>query len=111
MCFYLWYVLFHFLLAPWLILGAVYRHLGETLKLLWEDNVHSNTVHVSDVCRAIWHVAQSNQINSGEIFNVCDNADTTFGNLAKVTADLFEIKYKFAGNIVSNFAKVRLFAP
>ena len=59
-----------------------------------------------DVCRAIWHVCQSNQINSGEIFNVSDNADTTFGHLAKATADLFEIKYSFVGKMLSTLAKV-----
>ena len=93
-------------IAPWLILGAVYRHIGETLQLLWNSDVHNNTVHVSDVCRAIWHVSQSNQINSGEIFNVSDNADTTFGHLARITADLFEIKYSFVGKMLSTLAKV-----
>lgn len=93
-------------LAPWLILGAVYRHLGEPLQLLWNADVHNNTVHVNDVCRAIWHVCVSQQVASGDIFNVVDDGDTTVGDLAEITANLFEIKYKFVGKMLSTLAKV-----
>ena len=94
--------------APWLILGAVYRHLGEPLQLLWNGEVHNNTVHVSDVCAAIWHLCMSNQVKVGQVYHVCDDADTTIGNSADITADLFEIKYKFVGKMLSTLAKVRV---
>ncbi|XP_046654469.1 uncharacterized protein LOC124348262 [Daphnia pulicaria] len=95
-------------LTPWLILGAIYRHLGETLQLLWHNEVHNNTVHVTDVCRAIWHVCNSNQVSSGQVFHVSDDADTTLGDLAEIIADLFEIKYKFVGKMLSTLAKLDL---
>ncbi|KRT82739.1 epimerase, partial [Oryctes borbonicus] len=38
-----------------LIIGAVYKQLGETMKLLWNANLPLNTVYVDDVCRAIWY--------------------------------------------------------
>nr|CAH0111561.1 unnamed protein product [Daphnia galeata] len=96
-------------LTPWLILGAIYRHLGETLQLLWHNEVHNNTVHVIDVCRAIWHVCiNSNQVSSGQVFHVSDDADTTLGDLAEIIADLFEIKYKFVGKMLSTLAKLDL---
>ena len=90
-----------------MILGAVYRHLGETLQLLWHSDVHNNTVHVVDVCRAIWHLCVSNKVPSGEVYNLSDNADTTLGHLAEMTAQLFEIKYKFIGKMLSTLAKVK----
>lgn len=37
--------------APRLVLGAVYRHLKETMKMLWDENLLINTVHVTDVAR------------------------------------------------------------
>lgn len=43
-------------LMPAILVAALYRHLGETMKLLWDPNLHLNTVHVTDVCRAIWFV-------------------------------------------------------
>ncbi|XP_057366632.1 dTDP-glucose 4,6-dehydratase-like isoform X2 [Daphnia carinata] len=95
-------------LTPWLILGAIYRHLGETLQLLWHNEVHNNTVHVIDVCRAIWQICNSNQVTSGQVFHVSDDADTTLGDLADIIADLFEIKYKFVGKMLSTLAKLDL---
>lgn len=36
---------------------AIYKHLGETMKLLWNAEMKINTVHVLDVCNAIWFVS------------------------------------------------------
>lgn len=70
------------------------------------QEVHNNTVHVIDVCRAIWHICNSSQVTSGQVFHVSDDADTTLGDLAEIIADLFEIKYKFVGKMLSTLAKV-----
>lgn len=43
-------------LMPRIIIAAIYRQLGETMKLLWNADLKLNTVHVEDVCRAIWLV-------------------------------------------------------
>lgn len=40
-----------------IMVAAIYKHLGETMKLLWNADMKLNTVHVSDVCSAIWFVA------------------------------------------------------
>lgn len=42
----------------------------------------------------------------GQVYNVCDDADTTLGDLAEITAELFEVKYKFVGKMLSTLAKV-----
>jgi nucleoside-diphosphate-sugar epimerase len=69
-----------------LIIGAVYKHLGEEMKLLWTKDLKINTVHVTDVCRALWHVAASKEDKGGratpltagqpEVYNLADKTDT-----------------------------------
>ena len=88
------------------MLGAIYRHLGETLRLLWHADVMNNTVHVADVCRAIWHVCTSNRVESGRVYHLTDDGETTIGNLAELTAQLFEIKFSFIGKALSMLATV-----
>lgn len=41
---------------PRIMVAAIYKKLGETMKLLWNQDLHLNTVHVDDVCRATWLV-------------------------------------------------------
>lgn len=41
-----------------LLAAAIYKHLGETMKLLWNADMKLNTVHVLDVCSAIWFVCK-----------------------------------------------------
>lgn len=43
-------------LTPRIMAAAIYKHLGETMKLLWNADMKLNTVHVIDVCTAIWFV-------------------------------------------------------
>lgn len=76
------------------------------MQLLWHSEVHNNTVHVVDVCRAIWHLCNSSHVSVGQVYNVCDDGDTTLGDLAEITAELFEVKYKFVGKMLSTLAKV-----
>lgn len=45
-------------LTPRIMAAAIYKHLGEVMKLLWNCDLKTNTVHVQDVCRAIWFVSQ-----------------------------------------------------
>eukprot|EP00043_Microstomoeca_roanoka_P026867 m.12762 g.12762 ORF g.12762 m.12762 type:complete len:282 (+) comp7034_c0_seq1:86-931(+) len=62
-------------LMPRLIVGAVYKRLGETMKLLWTDKLRINTVHVDDVAEALWVAATKGA--KGEIYNLADKADTS----------------------------------
>jgi dTDP-D-glucose 4,6-dehydratase len=61
--------------APRLICGAVYKHLDEKMKFLWGADLRLNTVHVNDVCKALWHVATKCPV--GSIFNLADKGDTS----------------------------------
>ena len=49
-------------------------------------------------------------MSSGQVFHVSDDADTTLGDLAEIIADLFEIKYKFVGKMLSTLAKVCMYS-
>ena len=62
--------------APRLVIAAVYRHLGEKMKLLWTAELKMNTVHVSDVCRGLWLLGTTGG-ESGEVYNMVDAGETS----------------------------------
>lgn len=103
--------------TPRLIIGAVYKQLGEEMKLLWTKDLKINTVHVEDVCRALWYVAADKADKGGrekpivqgaaQIFNLCDKNDTGIifynaidqGTINDFIATIFGIKTGFQGSI------------
>lgn len=93
-------------IAPRLICGAVYKHLGEQMKFLWSANLKMNTVHVKDVCKALWHVAT--KCPAGETYNLADKNDTTQGKVNALLEVLFGIKTGFHGSIISQAAKIKM---
>ena len=72
----LYITLFVCVSAPRLVTAACYRELGEKMKLLWTKELRMNTVHVSDVVKAAWHVARLDG-GRGEVYNLADKADTS----------------------------------
>lgn len=94
--------------APRLVIGAVYKHLGETMKLLWTEDLHLNTIHVVDLCRAIWLVATRDDTN-GKIFNVVDEGDTKQGLISTLISDVFDISHGYYGHALSMICKVSIF--
>eukprot|EP00055_Hartaetosiga_balthica_P002925 m.5781 g.5781 ORF g.5781 m.5781 type:complete len:365 (-) comp2477_c0_seq1:1019-2113(-) len=95
-------------LMPRLIMGAVYKKLGETMKFLWTKDLRLNTVHVEDVAAALWLIATTAQ--AGSIFNLADKADTTQGTLNALLEQLYGIKTGFLGSMLSNLAKMNMSA-
>jgi len=93
-------------ISPRLICGAVYRHLGEKMKFLWSADLRLHTVHVHDVCKALWHVATRCPV--GETYNLVDKSDTTQGTVNKHLEAIFKIKTGFLGGVVSNMAKLNM---
>ena len=93
-------------ITPRLVVGAVYKHLGETMKLLWSKDLRINTVHVHDVARAIWHLIQSGHV--GQVYNLCDKGDTDQETINAIIRKLFKVETGFQGTIISNFAKLNL---
>ncbi|CAB0039865.1 unnamed protein product [Trichogramma brassicae] len=70
-------------LAPRLVIGAVYKHLGEMMKLLWGPDLKMNTVHVRDLARAIW-----------------------LGTISSIISELFNINHDYMGVTLSFLAKM-----
>jgi len=91
-------------LAPRIICGAVYKHLNEKMKFLWGEDLRINTVHVFDVCKALWHVATNPGIKSGTIFNLADKNDTNQEKINKHLEEVFGIKTGFLGTMASKMA-------
>lgn len=93
-------------LAPRIIVGAVYKHLAETQKNLWDGELRMHTVHVADVCKAMYHAAA--KLPNGSIWNLADKNDTTQGVINKHLERIFGIETSFAGKLLSGLAKTAL---
>jgi len=86
-------------MTPRLIAAAVYKHLGETMEFLWEKDLKTNTVHVRDVCAALWHLTTHG--NAGDVYNLADDNDTDQGAIAQHIEHIFGIKTSFMGFLKS----------
>ncbi|XP_035671032.1 dTDP-glucose 4,6-dehydratase-like [Branchiostoma floridae] len=93
-------------LTPRILVGAVYKELKETMRLLWSPELRTNTVHVTDVCRAIWHLRNTG--NSGQVFNLADKGNTTQGQTTEFVSQIFGVQYEFLGSVISSVAKISL---
>ncbi|XP_049870551.1 uncharacterized protein LOC126369981 [Pectinophora gossypiella] len=91
-------------LTPRLLYGGIYKHLGETMKLLWTADLKMNTVHVRDVCRAIWTLGNRPEARH-QTYNVVDEANSTQGSLAELVSEIFGINHDYYGTAISTLAK------
>ena len=91
-------------LAPRIIVGAVYKKLGEKQKNLWTKDLSLNVVHVEDVCGAILLAAKSNW-DSGVVFNLADHGHTDQGQINEMLEQMLGIKTGFVGSVMSSAAK------
>ncbi|KAI9922815.1 hypothetical protein PsorP6_000332 [Peronosclerospora sorghi] len=83
-----------------------YVKLEEKMKLLWDAEMRVNTVHVFDVCQALWFITTAG--NDREIYNLVDKNDTNQAKINAILEEIFHIKSGFIGKLVSNLARVRL---
>lgn len=93
-------------ITPRLIIGAVYKHLKEEMKFLWTKDLRINTVHVNDVCKALFLVAQKG--TSGKIYNLADSNETNQETVAAIIREIYGIKTDYQGSVISNFAMLNL---
>lgn len=91
--------------APLFVLGRIYQHLGEDMKLLWSRDLVMNTVHVQDIAHSIWYLVQRDD-TEGQLFNVVDDSRTTQGHITDIISAIFNITCDFCGNVLSTLAKV-----
>lgn len=93
-------------ITPRLIIGAVYKHIGDEMKFLWSKDLKLNTVHVRDVVKALWHLSEKG--TKGEVYNLADKGDTTQDTISQFIGEIYGIKTGYQGMVVNNFAKVNL---
>jgi len=89
-------------IMPRLVTAAVYKVKNEKMEFLWDKDLKINTVHVSDVVSAIWHLAQNGK--PGSVYNLADENDTTQGNLCPLLESIFGIQTGFLGSLQSKLA-------
>lgn len=75
------------------------------MKLLWGPDLHMNTVHVKDVARAIWHVADKTA-TIGQVYNLVDEGNSTQGKISAIISEIFNINHDYWGVALSTLAKV-----
>jgi nucleoside-diphosphate-sugar epimerase len=94
-----------------LCLARVYKYEEETMKWLWDKELRTNTVHVTDVARACltaaFHLA-SHPASSPLTYNIVDAGNTSQGQVADILGQVFGIPMKFEGGIVSKMAMLKL---
>ncbi|RPB27179.1 NAD dependent epimerase/dehydratase [Terfezia boudieri ATCC MYA-4762] len=106
------------LVGTMLCMARVYKELDREMKWLWTKDLKSNTVHVKDVARALWHVSQwyvngkenwdERSMGETPVFNIVDEGDTDQGILSEFMASIFQIKTGFHGTLVSQIARLNL---
>jgi len=89
-------------LMPRIITAAVYKSLNEKMEFLWDKDLRYNTVHVHDVCRALFHLAEKG--TPGSVYNLADQSDTSQGSICSILEKLFGISTGFLGNMKSKVA-------
>lgn len=105
--------------ATALCMARTYQAQKEEMKWLWTKDLRTNTVHIDDVVRALWAIAEwqaagkknwDSKAMGGPlpIFNVVDNGTTTQGKMAELIGQMFGIKTGFQGTLVSQFAKLNM---
>ena len=105
--------------ATALTMARVYQDLDEEMKWLWTKDLRVNTVHISDVCRALWDIASwyavslqpnwdAKSMGKTPVFNVVDHGQTSQGTMAELIGELFGIKTGFQGQLISTFARMNM---
>lgn len=105
--------------ATALCMARVYKAQDEEMKWLWTKDLRTNTVHIEDVVRALWAVAEwyaagkkdwDDKTMGGPVpvFNVVDKGATTQGAMAELIGQIFGIKTGFQGTLISSFAKLNM---
>jgi len=92
--------------TPRIVCAAVYQDRKEKMKFLWSESLKFNTVHVSDLCAAIWWSCTT--AAAGTTYNVADPGQSDQGTVNGFLGELFGIDIDFYSGIVSNLAQLKL---
>jgi nucleoside-diphosphate-sugar epimerase len=118
-------------LSTALCMARVYQSKKKEMRWLWKEDLRTNTVHIEDTVRALWHAAewyvkQGSQRKPAPVFNVVDHGNTckfhvlfqtirqpltifpAQGHIAKLIHEVFNIETGFHGTLISAFARLNL---
>eukprot|EP01083_Nonionella_stella_P170188 578658_1 len=90
-------------LTPRLVCAACYKNTGDKMMFLWTKGLAVNTVHVRDLCAAIWMCCS--KAKSGSTYNISDRGNTTQGSLNPILESIFNIKCGFQNAAMNKAAK------
>jgi len=89
-------------IAPRIVCSAVYQDRKEKMKFLWDKTMKLNTVHVEDVCSAIWWSCTTARV--GSVFNLADGSNADQGMVNGFLGEIFGIEVGFMGAMLSGVA-------
>jgi nucleoside-diphosphate-sugar epimerase len=89
-------------ITPRLIIGSIYKETGKKMESLYSKDLRFNTVHVKDVARALWFLAENGK--AGETYNLVDNGDTDQGKVNKILEEIFGIRTTFLNGVKMSMA-------
>lgn len=92
--------------VPRITIARVYRYMGNKMKFLWGGDLKLNTVHVEDVCGALWHLTSAGETK--KIYNLVDKNDTDQKKLNNLLEGLFGIKTGFVNSVMCKLAKLNI---
>jgi nucleoside-diphosphate-sugar epimerase len=99
-------------LSTALCMARVYQHKKKEMRWLWKEDLRTNTVHIEDTVRALWHGAdwyvKAAPRKPAPVFNIVDHGNTSQGLTAKYIHEVFNIETGFHGTLISAFAKLHL---
>jgi nucleoside-diphosphate-sugar epimerase len=89
-------------ISPRMVCAAVYQDRKEKMKFLWDRTLKLNTVHVEDVCAAIWFACTTAAV--GSIYNLADGSNADQGMVNGFLGEIFGIEVGFLGAMLSGVA-------
>ncbi|KAH8725287.1 hypothetical protein GQ44DRAFT_616346 [Phaeosphaeriaceae sp. PMI808] len=100
-------------LSTVLCMARVYQSKKKEMRWLWKEDLRTNTVHIDDTVRALWHVAewyakQASPPKPSPLFNIVDHGNTCQGTISKLVHEVFNIETGFHGTLISAFARLNL---
>jgi len=93
-------------ITPRLVVGGIYKHCKEMMKLPWTADVRTHTVHVTDLVRATHFLARKGKY--GQIYNIVDQGETTQGDVSSIVSEIFDINHDYWGSAFTTLAKLDL---
>lgn len=93
-------------LTPRISCATTYKKEKKTMKFLWDKGLKFNTVHVDDVCAAMWLAAT--KLEPGSVYNLADKTNSDQGIVNGLIGKYFGIKTGFMGWMLSKAAAMML---